>query len=187
MRHWLFFFFVLLNANSFAQFSYTPLQECGGDKDKHFYAIDRKDTLCISLAMENGVSTLAVGDLIYRAENRDRRLDYVLCANQKEKRAILLVNQSEQVSLGCDMFLIEKGKATHCGFVPVAAYTKSANGRMDYNSILPYVFLVRISNRYVLSFETPLVVLYPFGEQEEILEGRNLFYTYQNGTLQLNR
>ena len=68
--------------------------------------------------------------------------------------------------------------------MPIAAYTKGANGRMDYNNVLPYISIVKVSNRYIFSFETPLIVLYPGQEQEETVNGRDVYFNYEKEVLQ---
>ena len=151
-----------------AQYSYTRLEAAEvANSERSIYRLSSKDSICISINGKGGKARLF--------------------GNAKEKRAVVLLNRRAEVSLGCDMFIIDGKGGIFCGSIPVAAYTKTDKGRMDYNSILPYISIIKVSNRYVLSFETPLVVLYPFGDREEILNGRSIFYTYQNGALELNR
>ena len=59
------------------------------------------------------------------------------------------------------------------------------NGRMNYNSILPFVSIVKVSDRIIFSFETPLVVIYPGMSEEATLNGRDVYYTYSKSKLQL--
>jgi hypothetical protein len=67
----------------------------------------------------------------------------------------------------------------------VAAYTKGEDGRMNYNSILPFVSIVKVSDRIIFSFETPLVVIYPGFSEEATLNGRDVYYTYSKSKLEL--
>ena len=171
MRAFIFFISLFFCVFLQAQHSYARIEaEETKNTEYRIYRLSAKDSICISI---NGSS--------------DEELEYAVFGNAKEKRAIVLLNKRAEVSLGCDMFILDGQGGNFCGSIPVAAYTKTDKGRMDYNSILPYISIIKVSNRYVLSFETALVVLYPFGDREEILNGRSIFYTYQNGILELNR
>lgn len=171
-----------------AQYSYTRLEaEEVANPERSIYRLSSKDSICISINGKGGKARLMINDFVHETGGNDEELEYAVFGNAKEKRAVVLLNRRAEVSLGCDMFIINGKGGIFCGSIPVAAYTKTDKGRMDYNSILPYISIIRVSNRYVLSFETPLVVLYPFGDREEILNGRSIFYTYQNGALELNR
>ncbi len=183
-------FFILLLCSSLAQaqYSYNRIECSYSDSlGQQIYKFSPKDSICIKTLSENGRQCLQVEDLNYKADNCDEQLEYAVFANAKEKKAILFINKAEAVSLGCEMFVIERHKATFCGFIPVAAYTKDPDGRMDYNNIIPYISIVKVAKRYLLAFETSLIVLYPSGDQEEILNGRDVSYSLQNGVLQLNR
>ncbi len=185
------FFLVLLLLAGFnvqAQYSYSPIELCkGANSESEYFVLSKKDTVFIHSDRENNRQVLNFKGQSCKAENQDEVLEYRIFANQKEKRAFLLVNRTNEVSFGCDIFMIEPNRAVFCGFLPVAAYTKDPNGRMDYNNIVPYISIIRVSDRYLFAFETPLIVLYPSGEQEEILNGRNISYSYRNQALELHR
>ena len=171
-----------------AQYSYTRLEAEETAKAEHkVYRLSAKDSVCISVKGESGKACLKINDFVYKQDCPVEELEYAVFGNTREKRAVVLLNRRAEVSLGCDMFIVDNKGGIFCGSIPVAAYTKTNKGRMDYNSILPYISIIKVSNRYVLSFETPLVVLYPFGDREEILNGRSIFYTYRDGVLELNR
>ncbi len=171
-----------------AQSLYDRITATNKDGENNYvYVLSSKDSLRIAKDKIDGRECLKIGPWQYSASNIDESLSHEVYFNAKEKKKILLINKREEVSLGMDVFVIENGKISFLGFMPVAAYTKENSERMDYNSILPYVSIVKISNRLVFSFETPLVVLYPLGDLEEILDGRNVFYTYSDGVMELNK
>ncbi len=171
-----------------AQYSYTRIEaEKTTGSDLATYRLSERDSVRIGVSVEGGKACFRINDFTHEFVDGSEKLEYAVFGNGKEKRAVILLNKRAEVSLGCEMFMVDAKRAVFCGNIPVAAYTKTDKGRMDYNSILPYVSIVKVSNRYVLSFETPLVVLYPFGDREEVLNGRSIFYTYQNGVLELNR
>lgn len=57
---------------------------------------------------------------------------------------------------------------------------------MNYNSILPYISIVNTTEKTYFSFEVPLVVLNPGGQDERIIEGNKIHYTLSNKKLQQN-
>jgi hypothetical protein len=56
---------------------------------------------------------------------------------------------------------------------------------MNYNSILPFISIVKISDRIIFSFETPLVVVHPGLSEETTMNGRDIYYTYSKSKLQM--
>ncbi len=174
----------IMNAQSLYGRVSAENSECD---NRYVYCFSRKDSVYIEKDKTEGKECLKIGQWKYCASNIDESLSHELYFNAKDKKKILLVNKREEVSLGVDVFIMDNGKINFLGSMPIAAYTKENGERMDYNSILPYVSIVNISNRLVFSFETPLVVLYPLGELEEIIDGRNVFYTYSDGVMELNK
>lgn len=188
MKKILFILFLLCSTVLQAQYSYNRVEIAPEAKQKSFiHKTSKKDSICITPGVVNSMQVLKIGNYTYRSENRDERLAYEIFYNAKEQKTFILVNKTNEMSLGCEVFLYEKSTLKHCGFIPVAAYTKGANGRMDYNNALPYISIVKVSNRYIFSFETPLIVLYPGQEQEEIVNGRDVYFNYEKEVLQLNK
>lgn len=101
------------------------------------------------------------------------------------KTFILLLDKKVDYSIGCDVVSIKNNNYQYLGELSVAAYTKDENGRMNYNSILPFVSIVKVSDRIIFSFETPLVVIYPGMSEEATLNGRDVYYTYSKSKLEL--
>lgn len=188
MRAFIFFISLFFCVFLQAQHSYARIEaEETKNTEYRIYRLSSKDSICISINGKGSKTCLKINDFVHEIGSDDEKLEYAVFGNVKERRAIVLLNKRAEVSLGCDMFILDGQGGNFCGSIPVAAYTKTDKGRMDYNSILPYISIIKVSNRYVLSFETALIVLYPFGDREEILNGRSIFYTYQNGILELNR
>ncbi|MGM9820657.1 MAG: hypothetical protein ACI3Z9_07650 [Candidatus Onthomorpha sp.] len=189
MKKLLFVFALIFPLISNAQYSYGKIELNKETKQNPFCCkIGSKDSIHISPCSRNGVQQLSVGSLICKAETPDESLDYEIFANHKDKKAFVIVSRTtDNLCVGCSLYLFENGNVRDCGQLPVAAYTKDQSGRMNYNSILPHLSIVKVSNRYILSFETPLVVLFPMQEQEEILSGRDLFFTFDKDGLQMNK
>lgn len=188
MKKILFILFLLCSTVLQAQYSYNRIAvNPEAKKQTYIHKISKKDSICITPGIANGMQKLTMGNYTYRAENRDEKLEYEIFDCPKEHKTFILVNKTNEMSLGCDVYLYEKNNIKHCGYMPIAAYTKDMTGRMNYNNVLPYISIVKVSNRYIFSFETPLIVLYPGQEQEEIVNGRDVYFNYEKKVLQLNR
>ena len=189
MKKILFFLAVILPLFSYAQYSFGKIELNKESKQSPFCCkIGSKDSLHIAPCKQNGVQQLSIENLICKAENQDEHLDYEIFANHKDKKAFVLVSRTtDNLCVGCSLYLFENRNVKDCGLLPVAAYTNDHSGRMNYNSILPHLSIVKVSNRYILSFETPLIVLFPMQEQEEIISGRDIFFTFDKDGLQMNK
>lgn len=169
----------------YAQYSFD-LVECNAEisQDNVEYYIVKKDTLAVRKISN---SELEIFGTKYKASEQDVKLSLKVYYNIKLKTFILLADKKVDYNLGCDVLMIKNKKSQHIGEMSVAAYTKDENGRMNYNSILPFVSIVKISDRIIFSFETPLVVIYPGLSEEATLNGRDVYYTYSNSKLQISK
>ncbi len=103
----------------------------------------------------------------------------IFSLTQKNKKSstisyVFAENHSD-VSLGCEVWRVENSVKTPMNFFAIAAYTKDNSGRMNYNSILPYISICQAGKRTILSFECPLIVLYPERANEKICESKKLY------------
>ena len=96
--------------------------------------------------------------------------------NKKQSpTSFIFVENYGDMFLGCSLSKITNGKETPMNDFAVAAYTKDENGRMNYNSILPYISICQAGERIILSFECPLIVLHPDRTNEKIISTKNLY------------
>lgn len=95
----------------------------------------------------------------------------------KKTKAVSYVftEKRSDISLGCELYKEENGQRINMDYFPVAAYTKDESGRMNYNSILPYISICQAGQRTVLSFECQFIVINPDRANETILETKNLY------------
>lgn len=169
----------------FAQYSYNSVEPTESlTKGNTKYYVVKKDTLEVKYLND---SELEVYGKKYRASEQDVVLSTRVFYNFKLKTFILLVNKTVDYSLGCDVFSIEAKKIQYLGPMTIAAYTSDKDGRMNYNSILPYVSIVKVSNRTIFSFETPLVVVNPGMTDEETLKGNEVYFTLTNSKLEISK
>ena len=141
MKKILFFLAVILPLFSYAQYSFGKIELNKESKQSPFcYKIGSKDSLHIAPCKQNGVQQLSIGNLICKAENQDEHLDYEIFANHKDKKAFVLVSRTtDNLCVGCSLYLFENRNVKDCGLLPVAAYTKFVNRK----SLKPLHTLVR--------------------------------------------
>ncbi len=174
---------IFCSINAFAQYSYEVVdlnQQLSSDTEK-IYTI-KKDTLRIK---QINNSKLEICGNKYESSEQDVVLTPKVYYNSKLKTFILLLDKKVDYSIGCDVVSIKNNNYQYLGELFVAAYTKGDDGRMNYNSILPFVSIVKVSDRIIFSFETPLVVIYPGMSEEATLNGRDVYYTYSKSKLEL--
>lgn len=174
---------ILCSVNVFAQYNYDVVdfsQQLSNDREKIY--VVQKDTLVLKQISN---SQLEIFGNKYEASEEDVVVTPKVYYNSKLKTFILLLDKKVDYSIGCDVVSITKGNYQYLGELSVAAYTKEEDGRMNYNSILPFVSIVKVSDRIIFSFETPLVVIYPGMSEEATLKGRDVYYTYSKSKLQL--
>jgi hypothetical protein len=181
-------FFILLVAffcsvSVFAQYSFdkAKFSETLSNENSKCYAI-KQDTLVVKQINNN---ELEINGHKYSATEQDIVISTCVFYNAKLKTYILLVDKTVDYSIGCDIILIKDNNIKVLGEISVAAYTKDRNGRMNYNSILPFISIVKISDRIIFSFETPLVVVHPGLSEETTMNGRDIYYTYSKSKLQM--
>ena len=174
---------ILCSLNAFSQYSYEVVdvvQQLSNDEVKVYVAT--KDTLVIQRVSN---SELNICGHKYETTEEDVVVSPRVYYNSKLKTFILLLDKKVDYSIGCDVVSFNKGRYQYTGELSVAAYTKGEDGRMNYNSISPFVSIVKVSDRIIFSFETPLVVIYPGMSEETTLNGRDVYYTYSKSKLQL--
>lgn len=106
-------------------------------------------------------------------------------AKKQSPISYVFVENYGEMFLGCTLYKIENGKQTPMEDFSIAAYTKDANGRMNYNSILPYISICQAGERVILSFECPLIILYPDRINEKILQTKNLYGKITDKSIEL--
>ncbi|MBR1774031.1 MAG: hypothetical protein IJ759_00745 [Bacteroidales bacterium] len=95
---------------------------------------------------------------------------------QKNKNiSYVFIENRSDISLGCEVYRLDNGEKTFMDYFAVASYTKDESGRMNYNSILPYISICQAGKRTILSFECPLIVINPDKLSEKIVETKNLY------------
>ncbi|MBP1646385.1 MAG: hypothetical protein H6Q16_1963 [Bacteroidetes bacterium] len=122
----------------------------------------------------------------YNSIYQDAKLDFEVFSCPKSKVSFLLINNYYDFSLGADLYVIENGQFTFVGTLSIGAYNSIGGENMNYNSILPYISIVNTTEKTYFSFEVPLVVLNPGGQDERIIEGNKIHYTLSNKKLQQN-
>ena len=174
---------IFCSLNAFSQYSYDIVdfsQQLSTDTEKIY--VVKKDTLKLTQISN---SKLEISGNNYEASEEDVVITPKVYYNSKLKTFILLLDKKVDYSIGCDDVSIKNGSYQYLGELSVAAYTKGEDGRMNYNSISPFVSIVKVSDRIIFSFETPLVVIYPGMSEETTLNGRDVYYTYSKSKLQL--
>lgn len=113
--------------------------------------------------------------------------EFFIATNPKEL-IFVLVPVGQLFNEGCFVFACKEGtSAKLVGMLNVAEYGKNKEGYMDYNNIAMRTTIVKINQRWVFSFETPLIVLKPGGAEEEILKGNAIFYQYSREGWEMKR
>lgn len=102
-----------------------------------------------------------------------------LLYNNKLQEGFLFIEPCKELKEGCKIYSITSKKVSFLCELPFAAYTSENGERMNYNSILPYISIIRSSQRTLLFFNTPIVVIYPNSPQEQVLESKNFYHILQ--------
>ena len=130
---------IFCSLNAFSQYSYEVVdvvQQLSNDEVKVYVAA--KDTLVIQRVSN---SELNICGHKYETTEEDVVVSPRVYYNSKLKTFILLLDKKVDYSIGCDVVSVNKGRYQYIGELSVAAYTKGEDGRMNYNSISPFVFL----------------------------------------------
>ncbi|MDR1725075.1 MAG: hypothetical protein LBR28_01620 [Bacteroidales bacterium] len=179
------FLFILFCNSIVAQQRYeliTPIQ----NNDTIIYTLGKEN---LKICVKKDVGGLSVAEFFYRndlkyiSQDEGTEFNFEIFYNKKQNNAFLFAHKQLEYSRGCETFFIEKNIITPIGLLPVAAYIKK-DKTMEYTNILPYLSIVKISDRILMSFETPLVVLYPSTKQEQIVESNKIFYIFSNNKLE---
>lgn len=102
-----------------------------------------------------------------------------LLYNNKLQEGFLFIEPCKELKEGCKIYYINPKKVSFLCELPFAAYTSENGERMNYNSILPYISIIRSSQRTLLFFNTPIVVINPNSPQEQVLESKNFYHILQ--------
>lgn len=176
-----------------SSFEKTALQSSNSDM-RQIYTY-RNSAFRFDISPETGKWTFHFEDLNGRSFfdfEIPNSIDYmqpVFFINAKNKTSILILVPIElSFNEGCLVFACTEGKsAKYVGFLDVAAYSKTNEGYMNYNNVAPHTTIIEINNRWIFSFETPLIVLKPGNSDEEILKGNAIFYQYSKDGWELKR
>lgn len=147
---------------------------CLGNLSAQMYKVIDCDSVCnnkVYYTLNKNVVTFALEP---NQTKQDVRLFYL----PKSKRAFFFREKRGDFSLGCELWMIENQQIKKIKPLLVAAYTKNDMQRMDYNSILPYISIIQASQRIVLSFACPLIVVNPDLPSESIEHTKNLYALY---------
>ncbi len=139
-------------------------------------------------------------DRIYICSSKDKNLKkqipvsldnkefrHRLLYNSKLQQGFLFIEKHSALSEGCQIYRIDKGNVNYLCEFPFAAYTSENGERMNYNSILSYLSVIRSDKRTLLFINTPMVVLYPNSPQEEILETKTFYHQLSNNGFELRK
>ena len=136
------------------------------------------------LIIDNDVITLQ--NLKKKSDTRIWQLDisakentYMLLYNSKLQEGYLFVEPCKDMSEGCSIYSIKKENLFFLQQFSFAAYNSKNGERMNYNSILPYISIIRSGQRTLLFFDTPIVVFQPNSPQEQILESNTFYHILQ--------
>ena len=176
-----------------SSFEKTLLQPSGSDMGQTY--IYGNNTFRFDISPQTGKWIFHFGDtggrflFDFEIPQQTDCMEPVFFVNSKHKTSILvLVPIKLSFNEGCLVFACTEAKsAEYIGFLDVAAYSKTDEGYMDYNSVAPYTTVIEINDRWVFSFEIPFVVLSPGSSDEEILKGNAIFYRYSKDGWELKR
>lgn len=102
-----------------------------------------------------------------------------LLYNNKLQEGFLFIEPCKELKEGCKIYHINSKSISFLGELPFSAYTSENGERMNYNSILPYISVIRSGQRTLLFINTPIVVIYPNSPQEQILESKSFYHLLQ--------
>lgn len=127
------------------------------------------------------------GKFTYSSIFQDSKLEFEVFSSPKLNFSYLLINNYLDITLGAEVYLIDPShQFKFLGYLPVGAYNSVGSGRMNYNSILPYITIFYTEAKTYFSFEVPLMVLNPGETTERIIRGCDLHYTLENMQLKQN-
>lgn len=130
------------------------------DNNKIFlHTVDKKETKQFNIITEQSLNKL-----LY---------------NNKMQEGFLFIEPCKELKEGCKIYHVNSKNISFLGELPFSAYTSENGERMNYNSILPYISVIRSGQRTLLFFNTPIVVIYPNSPQEQILESKNFYHLLQ--------
>lgn len=122
----------------------------------------------------------------YNSIFQDAELEFEIFSNPNLDFSYLVVNNYLDITLGADLYLIDKNEFIYLGNLAIGAYNKIGKEKMNYNSILPYLSIFYTKEKTYFSFEVPLVVVNPGQQSEQIVESCKIHYTLINRNLQQN-
>ncbi|MDR1848311.1 MAG: hypothetical protein LBR17_09410 [Bacteroidales bacterium] len=182
----LFLSLILSVSVTVAQSQYVRIDNTSAG-DTIIYNTGKENVSIVTGIDRGGFSVVSISTsktLQYRSPDLGTQFSFAFFYNAKLKEGFLFVHKQLEFSKGCEVFHIDKNGLTHSGNLPVAAYNK-LNKTMDYNSILPYISIVKVSNRIILSLETPLLVLHPDTREEQIITSKNISCIFKNNSFEI--
>ncbi|MDR1005428.1 MAG: hypothetical protein LBL74_00995 [Bacteroidales bacterium] len=177
--------FLLISGVS-SQSQYSNIQK-NVSNDTVIFSINKKNISIISRIDAGGLLVASInGDntLKYKADDYGMSFGYALFYNDDIDDGFLFIHKQLEYSRGCEIFHLSGNRLRHIGYLPVAAYIKEGKS-MNYSNILSYLSIINISNRTLINFETPLLVINPSHKDEKIINSKDLFFTYTDGKLQM--
>lgn len=106
---------------------------------------------------------------------------------KKNKTKYIFTDIKCDYSVGCKVMKIQANDTTIMKNFDVAAYTKDASGRYNYNSILPYLSIIQAGERRILSFECEHIVLRADKPTEEIIESKNVYGIIKDNQIEIKK
>ncbi|MDD4002060.1 MAG: hypothetical protein PHU35_04650 [Bacteroidales bacterium] len=123
----------------------------------------------------------------YHSIYQDSQLEFEIFSNPKLDFSYLVINNYLEITMGADIYLIDKNyHFVYLGHLPIGAYNRIGNEKMNYNSILPYLSIFYTKEKTYFSFEVPFLVVNPGEITEQIIESSKLHYTLIDKTLKQN-
>jgi hypothetical protein len=176
----------LLSANVFAQLQYKNIESIR-QNDTLIFTTGKQTLKILTSKDAGGLSNITIigkNILNYRSADEGTQFSFALFYNEKLAEGFLFVHKQLEYSRGCEIFHLSKNAISNAGELPVAAYTKDGK-TMNYNSILPYLFIIKAFDRILINFETTFLVLNPSQSKEKIIKSNEIYYTFSNGKIQM--
>jgi hypothetical protein len=172
-----------LSQNMFSAINGKKLQDScneyliGKDKIKISYGKDNKNDINIALKSKNTIT--------YNNEEIHQQLRYKVFANQKLNSAYIFIEKFDEMSLGCKVYFVDNGIISFIDNMDIAAYTKENGDRMNYTSILPYLSIIKMKDRVILSLDTQFLVLNPMQPNEKIINCKDRYFLIEDNKISL--
>ncbi|MBQ9253361.1 MAG: hypothetical protein IJ180_01145 [Bacteroidales bacterium] len=110
-----------------------------------------------------------------------------LLYSPKIKLGFLFCEFYNDMSLGVKVYKLDGEKVSEISELPFVAYTSENGERMNYNSILPYLSIIRSGARTLMFFNNPISVMNPNKKEEQILESKDFYFELSSQGFELKK